>query len=371
MRNSKIIALLTLFLLSCSSPFLKYKDENRLNIDEGIPDVTVKEIAEDPNVAPKNDGVIPAPKGEVLGTITNETKNDKKKSSVETGAGASTSDLLGAKGKDNKKGKKKKRGSEAATGPKLREPRLENAVGFSNGARRPDQDPFRVGEKVVMAVKYFKAQAGEMTLEVKPLVEVDGRKSYRWVTGLRTTGMFSKFYSIQDVAETLVDYETLLPSVFTLQVKESAQLRNGKGYFNPKTRKGVYIEKKYTESKGQQDKRQEWTIDPWAQNVFSAAFYMRVFNYEVGKEIRFTVADEEKNITFKAKALRKEKIDTEAGEFNTIVVKPEFEIDGIFKPVGDIFFWLTDDDRKMIVKIESEIKIGTLIMQAISVERGI
>jgi hypothetical protein len=53
-----------------------------------------------------------------------------------------------------------------------------------------------------------------------------------------------------------------------------------------------------------------------------------------------------------------------------VVVKPEFEVDGVFKPVGDIFFWLTDDDRKLIVRIESEIKIGTLVMEATQVERG-
>ena len=44
--------------------------------------------------------------------------------------------------------------------------------------------------------------------------------------------MFSRFYSVDDWAETLVDFETLVPSVFTLQVKESAQLKNAKGYFD-------------------------------------------------------------------------------------------------------------------------------------------
>ncbi len=97
---------------------------------------------------------------------------------------------------------------------------------------------------------------------------------------------------------------------------------------------------------------------------------MRVFSYEVGKEYKFYVSDDEKNLMFKGKALRKEKIETDAGEFNTIVVKPEFEVDGVFKPVGDIFFWLTDDDRKFIVKIESEIKIGTLVMEATKIERA-
>jgi hypothetical protein len=54
---------------------------------------------------------------------------------------------------------------------------------------------------------------------------------------------------------------------------------------------------------------------------------------------------------------------------NTIKIKPEIEIDGIFKPIGDVFFWLTDDDRKMLVRIESKIKIGTITASLVDIKR--
>lgn len=371
MRILSIVTVFALLILSCSSPFLKYEEPQGLNIDEGIPDVRVKEIGDDPNVNKMDLGAIPSAPG-VKAVPPSEGPTPVPQPTP-------ISSALKKKGKAKTQNAKKESIGSSSTlsttgklsdAPKAREPKYESSVGFTNGSRRPDKDPFRVGEKVVLSVRYFKAQAGELSMEVRPLVEVNDRKSYRWHTGLKTTGMFSKFYSIDDWAETLVDYETLSPTVFNLHVKESAQLRNGKGYFDPKTLKGVYIEKKYTEKKGHQEKRQEWQVLPYAQNVFSAAFYMRVFTFEVGKEFKFTVADDEKNMLFKGKTLRKEHVETEAGEFDTIVVKPEFEVDGVFKPVGDIFFWLTDDDRKLIVKIESEIKIGTLVMEAIQVDRG-
>lgn len=366
MRFISSVLVLSLFILSCSSPFLKNDEMEKLNIDEGLPDVKVKEIGGDPNVDKVEAGAVPASARVV--PVSETTKVREKLESTSNSLTAKKEKLASRSSKKSKKakGETEKRNIP----PKGREPNYESDIGFAAGARRPDKDPFRVGEKVVLSVRYFKAEAGEMTMEVKPFVEVDGRRSYRWFTGLKTTGMFSKFYSIDDGAETLVDYETLFPSVFTLNVKESAQLRNGKGYFDSKTLKGVYVEKKFTEKKGHESKHQEWKIMPYAQNVFSAAFYMRVFSYEVGKEYKFIVADDEKNITFKGKALRKEKVQTDAGSFDTIVVKPEFEIAGVFKPVGDIFFWLTDDDRKMIVRIESEIKIGTLVMEAVSVDKG-
>lgn len=368
MRSVGVVTIFICFLLSCSSPFLKYDEPLGLTIDEEIPDVRVKEIGEDPNMAMMDYGAVG---GQIDTAATTPSPTPVPQPTP-------VSRAAGRRSKRPPKVKELKETPSIIASPtpviakrKEREPGLESSVGFSGGSRIPDKIPFRVGEKVVMSVRYFRAQAGELTLEVRPYVEVNGRRSYRWHTGLRTTGMFSSFYSVEDWAETLVDVETLTPSVFNLQVKESAQLKTGKGYFDLRTLKGVYIEKKYTEKKGHEDKRQEWTLAPYAQNVFSAAFYMRVFSYEVGKEYKFIVSDDEKNMIFKGKALRKERIDTDAGSFDTIVVKPEFEVDGVFKPVGDIFFWLTDDDRKLIVRIESEIKIGTLVMDAIRVERGL
>lgn len=367
----KLFLFLSLFIVSCSSPFLKHDEPMRLSVDDEIPDIKVKEIGEDPNISKIEAGVVraedeiqpPLSVPSQLGPPEVNKKADGKK----------TKKVVENKKtvKENNK-KPKAKGSTSTEVPELkpREPHHESNVGFAMGSRRPEKDPFRVGEKVTLSVRYFKAEAGELTLEVKPMVEVNGRKSYRWHSGLQTTGMFSRFYSVDDDAETLVDFETLVPSVYTLRVKESAQLKNGKGYFDAKTLKAMYAEKKYTEKKGHEEKHQQWQLAPYSQNVFSAAFYMRVFNYEVGKEYKFYVSDNEKNMMFKGKALRKERIETDAGSFNTIVVKPEFEVDGVFKPVGDIFFWLTDDDRKLIVRIESEIKIGTLVMDAIKVELG-
>jgi len=387
-KNHILMLAILILLTSCSSPFLKYEEPMRLNVDDELPDIKVKEIGEDPNISKKDIGVIPieeeeSPTPSVPAQLSNpdhgkqsnnlKGKNSKdRKSSKNENLKEST---VGSKYKVTDSNQKNNRNAVdtnltpgTAEGP--REPRHESNVGFKPGSRRPEKDPFRVGEKVTMSVRYFKAQAGELTLEVKPMVEVNGRKSYRWYSSLKTTGMFSHFYSIEDWAETLVDFDTLVPSVYTLQVKESAQLKNGKGYFDSSNFKAVYAEKKYTEKKGHQEKRQEWKFAPYAQNVFSAAFYMRVFTYEVGKEFKFHVSDDEKNLMFRGKTLKKERLETEAGTFDTIVVKPEFEVDGVFKPVGDIFFWLTDDDRKLIVKIESEIKIGTLVMDAIKIELG-
>ncbi|MGE0633839.1 MAG: DUF3108 domain-containing protein [Pseudobdellovibrionaceae bacterium] len=344
--------LLTFFVLGCSSSFLKTdKDEELKKNDEFEKMVQIV-----PSEEVKNGDVPPVP---VQPPVPLPNNPDEKI-------------VKAAKDKKPKKGTGKKTDKKQAAKevPSRRQPLLESAEGFAPGVRRPLVSPFRDGEKVVHAVRYFKVSAGELTMEVRPHKFVNGRKSYSFVTSLSSSSTFSTFYSVDDWAETLVDYETLLPSVFTLHVKETGQLREGRAFFDQAKQKAKFWQKKVTKKKGMEEIDKEFDLPAYAQNVFSAAYYMRAFKYEVGKEVAFSVGDYEQNVVCKGKALRKDVIETDAGTFNTIVVQPTFELKGVFKPVGDIFFWLTDDDRKFIVKIESEIRIGTVVSEAVSLEKG-
>jgi hypothetical protein len=249
-----------------------------------------------------------------------------------------------------------------------RQPEIESDEGFAG--RRPLKDPFRVGEQVIHSVNYFKMQAGSLNLETRSFAMVNGKKNYQFRTTIKTSSFFSSFYSVDDYVDVLMDFEQLVPSVFTLHVKESAQLKEAQMLFDHQKGIATYWEKKVTDKNGEENKKQQWEILPYAQNVFSAAFYMRVFQWEVGKENAFHVADDEKNLTFRAKAIRKERISTEAGDFNAIVIRPEIELKGKFNPVGDNYIWLSDDDRKYILRIESKIKIGTLVSEVVQIKPG-
>lgn len=241
----------------------------------------------------------------------------------------------------------------------IREPKLEDTEGFIG--RRPQKDPFRVGEKVIFSMNYFNMSAGLMTIEVLPLVEVNGRKSYHFSVSVKSGKVFSYFYSVNDSGETFLDYETMKPSSYSIHVKESKQLKEIRSAFDWEKMEGLYWEKKVTEQDGEQNKKKVWKIEDYSQNVVSALFYLRTFQLKLDKKLAFRVADDGDNMLFTGKVVRYEDLETDLGKFKTVVVKPKMEINGVFKQMGDIFIWLTDDDRKLPVRIEAKIKIGTLI----------
>lgn len=169
---------------------------------------------------------------------------------------------------------------------------------------------------------------------------------------------------------TLMDYESLVPSVYTLAVKESSQLREAQMYFDWNENHAKFWEKKVTEKAGREVRKMDWEIPLFSQNVFSAIFYLRVFKWEVGKTHSFRVSHDNENLIFKATALRREKIETAVGEFTALVIKPEIELQGFFKSIGDNFIWISDDDRKLVLRIESKIKIGSLVTEIVEIQPG-
>jgi hypothetical protein len=344
-----LLLFLPLFLVisSCSAKYLKYENEDKLNrIDEF--DSAVKITSADDKT------VNPAPSApKTAQQLAKEAKDAKE--------------IARARRKRKKADKKTKESSDSSVSGK-HEPDIEDGEGFVG--RRPQIDPFKVGESVTHSVKYFKMHAGTLTLKVDPFVEVNGRKSYSFGAEVKTASVFDSFYSAHDTVLTQVDFDQLMPRAFTMHVKETGQLREARSFFDDDKLTATYWEKKVTEKNGAEEKKQHWDILPFSQNVFSALFYMRTFKWDLGKTYAFRVADDEQNLVFTAKAIRREVLDTELGEMKAIVIKPEITVKGVFKPVGDIFIWLSDDDRKLVLRIEAKVRIGTLVSEVVSMTPG-
>jgi hypothetical protein len=252
--------------------------------------------------------------------------------------------------------------------PGKREPELEDAEGFVG--RRPAVDPFRVGEKVVLELSYFGVTAGDLTLEVGNFAEVNGRKAYRFAARAVSRSIFAMVYAVDDWAETFVDYATMAPSTYALHVRESKQLREQRMYFDWPRLKAHFWDKRIPKDSNIEEKKLDWDAQAFAQTLFSGPFYLRAFQLKPGKQLAFRVANEGNNYVFTGEVLRREAISTPAGDFNTVVVRPQIQLAGVFQPMGEILFWLTDDDRKFFVRIESKIKIGTIVGVATSIEKG-
>lgn len=346
-RMRMISLVLFLVLSSCSSKFLKYEKQDKFFKNE--------EFEREVKIQTEEDDVVEAPKTEAA--IVEEKPQT-----------AAPKEVVAKK--ELKKLKTKKADTKKVEVSTKRQPEIEDSEGFTGNSRRPNVDPFKVGEKVVHEVSYFSAKAGTLTMQVKPFAQVNNRKSYNFSVSLQSSRVFSNFYSVEDRVDTFLDYETLMPHVLKINIKETGKLAQSQSYFNNETLTASFWEKKYTEKSGEEERKFTWDILPFSQNAFSGLFYMRVFNWKEGKQVSFRVAEDKKNIVFTGTAVGKEKLSTEAGDFNAIKIKASIVTRGALSQTGDIFIWVSDDEHKYILRVEAKIKIGTLVSEVIDIEPG-
>ena len=347
-----LLAVVLSSLMGCSTSIMKYEKSDQLGKNDEFQKavIIVKADEKTPDVTPT-----PTPTPTATPAAGAAKKGNKKKK-------RSRYDSLLVKKDETAPA------TPAAPVVTQRQPDIEDDAGFIG--RRPINDPYHVGEEITYDVHYFKVSAGELKLKVDPFSVVNGLKAYTFITEIRTKGVFSNFYSVEDRVETLVDYATLVPSVYELHVKETNQLREAKALFDNKKNIATFWEKKVTTKSGEEQKKEQWEILPYSQNVFSAVFYMRAFQWEEGKQYAFRVANDNENLVFTGKAVRREILDTELGPMKAVVIEPKITLKGAFKPIGDIYVWLSDDEHKYILRIECKIKIGTLVAEVIKIQPG-
>lgn len=343
MIKKLFVLFIGIFLFSCSSLLQYEKNKKVFKTEEFDKKVKIIEVEEFKADSSPQKETITQPEVQIKTVKTKKSRKTKK-------AGKTSETVLPAKNIS-------------------RQPDIEDTEGFDN-QRRPQIDPFRIGEKVTHSVSYLGADAGKLSLMVKPFVYVNGKKNYNFFIDIKSTSFFSKVFAVDDQVQTYMDYETLSPGVFKLDIRDSGQVKEARSYFDFENLKADYWENRFTEKDGHQEKKLNWDILPFSQNPFSAIFYMRVFKWKIGKEYIFRVADDEKNVVFKATALEKTKLTTQAGEFKATKLKAEVVARGNLSKAKDFFIWISDDDRKYVLRIEVKLPVGSLVSEVVEIQEG-
>lgn len=220
---------------------------------------------------------------------------------------------------------------------------------------------FRVGEKITMALTWFSIKAGDIILEVRPFAHINGRKAYHFVGTAKSSSAMDIIHSVDDLIESYVDQETFYPFKSALHGIETDRIREGLTLFDYNRSKIEYWSKRVHIKKGAKEKRRSDPLAPGILDIFSSAFFLRALPLQVGKKYDAIVYNEGKRIIVEAHVLRKEKLDTELGTFDTLVIRPIARFEGILQTSGDSTIWVTDDPRHFILKLETKIKIGYLV----------
>lgn len=218
--------------------------------------------------------------------------------------------------------------------------------------------PFGPGEHLVYNVKVGWFSAGSGWLTVEGLDDVRGNPTYRAVMGIQ--GRFT-FFSIDDRYTSWFDVRTLQSWRF---------IRSYGGTYTSARHYEFYPERDMWDREDNDEFGPMSTDSPLDDIAF--VYFLRTLPLKVGDTYTFDRYFKEEGNPVVVEVLRKDRRKTDAGEFETIVVSPSFQSEGLFSEGGEAELHFTDDERRLLVymKVNLPRVPGSLTLHLKSIYEG-
>jgi hypothetical protein len=213
--------------------------------------------------------------------------------------------------------------------------------------------PFKMPEKFIYDLTWTGIKAGTASLE-----SVSDGDKFKIISTARSADWISVFYTVDDRIES-----TLLrnaeksaigqPYRYRINIREGRHRRDKEVLFDQDAKKATYIDHLKKE-------RKEYALPGLVFDPISSFFYVRLLKLVVGEPAHVTIFDSKKIWNVEVQVLKKERISLPIGTFNTIVIKPVLQSEGIFFSKGDVLIWLTDDVKHIPVKLQTKVAVGSI-----------
>lgn len=207
-------------------------------------------------------------------------------------------------------------------------------------APRPVLQPFGVGERMDYDVRYFGGKKGTGSMEVREIVDVRGQPAWHSV------------FKVAGRVAFLISVDITLESWFEVTTMNSLRFHQDQRYTGTKKIQTIEIFPERGMYKEDALPERVSVRDPLDDGSF--LYFVRSIPLEVGKEYAFARYYKPEKNPVRIKVVRRETVKTPAGEFATLVLRPEINSGGLFAK-GKSEVWVTDDARRIVVKLVSDL----------------
>ena len=210
--------------------------------------------------------------------------------------------------------------------------------------------PFQIGERLTYDVSFTGITAGQASLEVVNDTIVNNNHQLHIRFNARTTFPVSSIYTINDQVDTWLDSKYLYTKKLTKNIRE-----------------GNYKNDSYTIIDYDQSiaitNGDTVIIDQFLRDPYSLFYFLRTIPLIIDETIDFTAFDGKKITPFQVITKTKETINTMAGTFPCLVVKPFREGTTLLKNKGDMMIWFSDDKIRLPIQIKIKLKYGSMLLK--------
>jgi hypothetical protein len=209
------------------------------------------------------------------------------------------------------------------------------------------------GEVLTYKIYYTLAGIYANTAEVtfsNTLEKLNNKPVYHFVGNGKTYPSYDWFFKVRDVYESFVDTATMLPYKFIRNISEGKNKMYHQAIFNQTNNTAISTQKLIKTPASVQD-------------VLSSIYYARNIDFanaKINDKIYFNMYLDDVVYPIYLTYLGKSTIKTKFGTYNTLKFRPKLIEGTIFKGGEKMTVYVTDDENKIPVYIETPIIIGTI-----------
>jgi hypothetical protein len=246
-------------------------------------------------------------------------------------------------------------------------PAPEEAASASAPARAPAEDPVthhpviapRSNEAMEFSVAYLGLKVGKVRLFVG---SVDTTVAPVFLQA-QTSSVLS-FITLRQQLATYLDVETGLPRSATLDAVEGSYRHSDTTKFDRTANKAT------VRVKGKYDNTYVVDTPPGTIDFVGLVYRLRTLPLEDGARYPFPVLAGRRLNSVVAEVVGRETVETRIGDFRAVKVRVPTGFTGKFSEKNPTHVWLSDDARRMVVRITSDFAVGHATATLVSYAPG-
>ena len=226
---------------------------------------------------------------------------------------------------------------------------------------------FSDGETLTFDIKYGIVSAGEAVLSINKISAdeetehgaVDPfaqQKRWQIVSTARTNSFFDKVFKVRDKIESIATLDSLYSLRFEKRMQEGRYRQHRIHQNYPDINMSMYTRHSRSQNKYINERMD---IPDKTFDLLSAFYKVRTMDLIPGETYEINITTDGTNYEALIIVHRIETIDTIfSNRTECLVIEPALQGESLFKQTGEIFIWLTNDEYKIPVLMQSKVIFG-------------
>lgn len=217
-----------------------------------------------------------------------------------------------------------------------------------------------VDEKMYLDIHYLGMTVGKILVVNKGKKLINGKEVWHMHARFKSAPFYSNIYELDDTVDTYVTTEEFLSIRYSLIQRESKVSVDDLQLHDRDQLKTFWFYKQKKVDGKVKNKKVENFIPHFSIDPFSVLFFYQGLPL-VDKDVyEIPIINKGKMLLLTSIVEGREVLDTEVGKKKAIRVHATTQYTGETLKSGDLYFWFSDDEKRVLLKAQAKIKIGSV-----------